>query len=126
MRDRCEYILYRGLYLTAYARVSRGVVTDTEMQIGQFVVPKHGETTGELSFEDRYLRSYRDYLPLEHVRLRASPYHTHTLAYSRLCSGSPTSITATSTKAGRTSTSIMSLIRYVRLIRDTKVILTHS
>ncbi|KAL1721577.1 Frag1/DRAM/Sfk1 family-domain-containing protein [Schizophyllum commune] len=66
-KDRwCEYILYRGLYRTAYARVSRGVVTDTEMQIGQFVVPKHGETTGELSFEDRYLRSYREDLPMEH------------------------------------------------------------
>ena len=67
MRDRCEYILYRGLYRTAYARVSRGVVTDTEMQIGQFVVPKHGETTGDLSFDDRYLRSYREDLPVEHV-----------------------------------------------------------
>ncbi|KAL1674263.1 Frag1/DRAM/Sfk1 family-domain-containing protein [Schizophyllum commune] len=66
-KDRwCEYILYRGLYRTAYARVSRGVVTDTEMQIGQFVVPKHGETTGNLSFEDRYLRSYREDLPVEH------------------------------------------------------------
>ena len=71
MRDRCEYILYRGLYRTAYARVSRGVVTDTEMQIGQFVVPKHGETTGDLSFEERYLRSYREDLPVEHVRLRS-------------------------------------------------------
>ncbi|TRM66791.1 Frag1/DRAM/Sfk1 family-domain-containing protein [Schizophyllum amplum] len=66
-KDRwCEYILYRGLYRTAYARVSRGTVTDTEMQIGQFVVPRHGSTTGELTKDERYLRSYREDLPVEH------------------------------------------------------------
>ncbi|KAL1742720.1 Frag1/DRAM/Sfk1 family-domain-containing protein [Schizophyllum fasciatum] len=66
-KDRwCEYILYRGLYRTAYARVSRGFVTDTEMQIGQFVVPKHGETTGEQSFEERYIRSHKEDLAVDH------------------------------------------------------------
>ena len=27
--DRCEYILYRGLYRVSYARVSRSTITDT-------------------------------------------------------------------------------------------------
>ncbi|EGO24579.1 hypothetical protein SERLADRAFT_369838 [Serpula lacrymans var. lacrymans S7.9] len=35
----CEYIFYRGLYRTSYARLSRGIVTDTELQIGQFWFP---------------------------------------------------------------------------------------
>jgi hypothetical protein len=29
----CEYILYKGLKRTGYARVSRGTITDTEMQV---------------------------------------------------------------------------------------------
>ncbi|KAJ9624163.1 Protein cwh43 [Taxawa tesnikishii (nom. ined.)] len=34
----CEYILYKGLRRTGYARVSRGTITDTELQVGKFVV----------------------------------------------------------------------------------------
>jgi hypothetical protein len=64
----CEYIFYRGLYRTAYARVSRGYITDTELQVGQFAVPRYGKTTGEVSEADRYLRARREELPKEHVR----------------------------------------------------------
>jgi len=39
----CEYILYRGLRRVGYARVSRGTITDTEIQVGKFVV---GEEDG--------------------------------------------------------------------------------
>ena len=64
---RCEYIFYRGLYRTSYARISRGTVTDTEMQIGQFVVPKHGTGVVDESREARYLRSYKEELLVDHV-----------------------------------------------------------
>ncbi|KAF6759901.1 Frag1/DRAM/Sfk1 family-domain-containing protein [Ephemerocybe angulata] len=70
-RDRwCEYIFYRGLYRTSYARVSRGIITDTELQIGQFVVPRErdGEGVGVLddSRDARYRRSKKEELPVEH------------------------------------------------------------
>ncbi|KAI6104798.1 Frag1/DRAM/Sfk1 family-domain-containing protein [Pisolithus croceorrhizus] len=66
-RDRwCEYILYRGLYRTAYARVSRGIVTDTELQIGQFVVPKHGFNLINQTEESRLLRAWKEQLPEHH------------------------------------------------------------
>ena len=34
----CQYILYKNLGRTGYARVSRGTVTDTELQVGKFKV----------------------------------------------------------------------------------------
>ncbi|SCU91213.1 LAME_0E11672g1_1 [Lachancea meyersii CBS 8951] len=34
----CQYILYKNLGRTGYARVSRGSVTDTELQLGKFKV----------------------------------------------------------------------------------------
>ncbi|KAI6037664.1 Frag1/DRAM/Sfk1 family-domain-containing protein [Pisolithus marmoratus] len=62
----CEYILYRGLHRTAYARVSRGIVTDTELQIGQFVVPKHGFNLINQTEESRLLRAWKEELPEDH------------------------------------------------------------
>ena len=35
----CEYILFKGLRRTGYARVSRSTITDTELQLAKFVVP---------------------------------------------------------------------------------------
>ena len=63
----CEYIFYRGLYRTAYARVSRSTITDTELQIGQFVVPKHKIGVTNDTLEARYLRSWKEEMPEEHV-----------------------------------------------------------
>jgi hypothetical protein len=65
----CEYIFYRGLHRTAYARISRGSVTDTELQVGQFAVPSSGTNTGEgeVPEADRYLRAWKEELPQEHV-----------------------------------------------------------
>ncbi|KAI0806029.1 Frag1/DRAM/Sfk1 family-domain-containing protein [Irpex lacteus] len=62
----CEYIFYRGLYRTAYARVSRSTITDTELQIGQFQLPKHGHTVTDDSDEARYLRAWRHEMSEDH------------------------------------------------------------
>lgn len=41
----CEYILYKKLKRTGYARISRGTITDTEVQVGKFVIGNsHDET----------------------------------------------------------------------------------
>ena len=64
---RCEYIFYRGLYRTAYARVSRSTITDTELQIGQFLLPKHGVGVTDESTEVQYLRAWKEEMPQEHV-----------------------------------------------------------
>ncbi|KAK8066279.1 Protein cwh43 [Apiospora hydei] len=39
----CEYILYKRLQRVAYARVSRSTITDTELQVAKFVVPRSQE-----------------------------------------------------------------------------------
>ncbi|KAK4101244.1 hypothetical protein N658DRAFT_507196 [Parathielavia hyrcaniae] len=39
----CEYILFKGLRRTGYARVSRSTITDTELQVAKFVVPAPAE-----------------------------------------------------------------------------------
>ncbi len=74
----CEYIFYRGLHRTAYARISRGSVTDTELQVGQFAIPNYvGSTIGdeEMSEAYRYQRASKDDLPGEHVRLYPTLHH---------------------------------------------------
>ncbi|KIY44119.1 hypothetical protein FISHEDRAFT_51837 [Fistulina hepatica ATCC 64428] len=64
----CQYILYRGVYRTAYARVSRGYVTDTELQIGRFVLPKYGEQVPEEldTVAQRYRREVEENMPEDH------------------------------------------------------------
>ncbi|THV03171.1 hypothetical protein K435DRAFT_748130 [Dendrothele bispora CBS 962.96] len=62
----CEYILYRGLYRTSYARVSRGTITDTELQVGQFLLPKHGYGVMNDTREARYLRAFKEELSPMH------------------------------------------------------------
>lgn len=42
----CEYILYKGLKKTGYARVSRGTITDTEIQVGKFIVGEEDDSQG--------------------------------------------------------------------------------
>ena len=34
----CEYILYKGMKRTGYARVSRGTITDTELQVSYLIL----------------------------------------------------------------------------------------
>jgi hypothetical protein len=66
----CEYIFYRGLHRTAYARISRGSVTDTELQVGQFAIPSYAGSTlneEEIPEADRYLRGWKEDFPKEYV-----------------------------------------------------------
>lgn len=60
-----------GLYRTSYSRISRSTITDTELQIGQFIVPPHGEGIPEEhdTHDARYARSFKEALPEEHVSI---------------------------------------------------------
>jgi endonuclease/exonuclease/phosphatase family metal-dependent hydrolase len=44
----CEYILYKGLKRTAYARVSRSTITDTEIQVGKFLIGAQADEAAEV------------------------------------------------------------------------------
>ncbi|GJN71482.1 Cwh43p [Purpureocillium lilacinum] len=44
----CEYILYKGLKRVGYARVSRSTITDTELQVGKFVIPRSSAEAAQL------------------------------------------------------------------------------
>lgn len=49
----CEYILYKGLKRTGYAKVSRGTITDTEIQVGKFVVGQPASDVDDRIPEDQ-------------------------------------------------------------------------
>ncbi|KAK3113970.1 Protein cwh43 [Teratosphaeriaceae sp. CCFEE 6253] len=70
----CEYILYKGLRRSGYARVSRGTVTDTELQIGKFVV---GQPAGgnELVSEDQVPQDMRFPALFQGEGVRGHAYH---------------------------------------------------
>ncbi|KAL9126533.1 MAG: hypothetical protein Q9217_004437 [Psora testacea] len=47
----CEYILYKGIKRLGYARVSRSTITDTELQVGKFVVGQPEGSEEQISEE---------------------------------------------------------------------------
>ncbi|KAL2415836.1 Protein CWH43 [Exophiala dermatitidis] len=49
----CEYILYKDIKRVGYARVSRGTITDTEIQVGKFVVGEPVSYSDERIPEDQ-------------------------------------------------------------------------
>ena len=55
----CEYILYKGLKRVGYARVSRSTITDTELQVGKFVVPRAGDESSAAWALDQETRNRR-------------------------------------------------------------------
>lgn len=48
--------------------MSRGKVTDTELQAGQFVVPRHGTQVTSQSEASRYLNNFKETMIEDHVR----------------------------------------------------------
>jgi hypothetical protein len=44
----CEYILYKGMKRTGYARVSRSTITDTEIQVGKFQIGATADASPEV------------------------------------------------------------------------------
>lgn len=55
----CEYILFKGLRRTGYARVSRSTITDTELQVAKFVVPASEEESKQAWAVSKELRDRR-------------------------------------------------------------------
>lgn len=47
----CEYIAFRGLWRVAYARVHESDITDTELQVGKFLLPLPGQEV-KAEYED--------------------------------------------------------------------------
>ncbi|KAL8681276.1 MAG: hypothetical protein Q9186_002587 [Xanthomendoza sp. 1 TL-2023] len=45
----CEYILYKGIRRSGYARVSRSTITDTELQVGKFIVGQPESSNEQIS-----------------------------------------------------------------------------
>lgn len=58
----CQYILFKNLKRRGYARVSRGTITDTEMQVGKFQVLNHEEAFqyGDTLYEFRRVEEIPD------------------------------------------------------------------
>ena len=50
----CEYIAFRGLWRIAFARLHESDITDTELQVGKFVLPLPGEKVVYESNEEIY------------------------------------------------------------------------
>ncbi|WVR00084.1 hypothetical protein IAU59_007226 [Kwoniella sp. CBS 9459] len=50
----CEYIAFRGLWRIAYARVHESDISDTELQVGKFMLPKPGYPVHYESNQEMY------------------------------------------------------------------------
>ncbi|KAI8870012.1 hypothetical protein GQ42DRAFT_122947 [Ramicandelaber brevisporus] len=59
----CQYIAFRGVKRIAYARISRGTITDTEIQAGKFVIPDDKNFTPHMKGGDVYRRVDESHYP---------------------------------------------------------------
>ena len=50
----CEYIAFRGLWRIGYARVHESDISDTELQVGKFLLPSPGEKAVYADDKERY------------------------------------------------------------------------
>ncbi|ORX35356.1 Frag1/DRAM/Sfk1 family-domain-containing protein [Kockovaella imperatae] len=59
----CEYIAFRGLWRIGYARVHESDITDTELQVGKFMLPRPGEKVIYESNQEMYWHIGEDDVP---------------------------------------------------------------
>jgi hypothetical protein len=75
----CEYILYKGLKRTGYARVSRSTITDTEIQVGKFKIGEKesdvAEVRNALISEDQVPEGMRFPQMFRGAGVRGHQYH---------------------------------------------------
>lgn len=50
----CEYLGFRGLWRVAYGRIHHGDVTDTELQVGRFILPLPGQNATYKDHDEMY------------------------------------------------------------------------
>ncbi|KAF3919268.1 hypothetical protein ABW20_dc0102228 [Dactylellina cionopaga] len=70
----CEYILYKDLHRVGYARVSRSSITDTELQVGKFIIDGK-ESTEEQIEESEVPEGYRFPEQFNGEGVRGHKYH---------------------------------------------------
>ncbi|KAM5498556.1 Protein cwh43 [Microsporum canis] len=70
----CEYILYKNIRKIGYARVSRGTITDTELQVGKFVIGQP-EGKGERISEEQVPAGMRFPAMFRGEGVRGHRYH---------------------------------------------------
>ncbi|BGP19267.1 hypothetical protein JCM10213_008215 [Rhodosporidiobolus nylandii] len=76
----CQYIGYRGLHRTAYARLQRGAnpsVTDSELQLAKFVVPLPSATGSSYSLANAAALSANASARLSPIPLEKYAQHLH-------------------------------------------------
>lgn len=71
----CEYILYKDIKRTGYARVSRGTITDTEIQLGKFVVGQAPDYSDTMIPEDQVAPGLRFPAMFRGEGVRGHAYH---------------------------------------------------
>ncbi|RPB25516.1 hypothetical protein L211DRAFT_861313 [Terfezia boudieri ATCC MYA-4762] len=71
----CEYILYRGIKRVGYARVSRSTITDTELQVGKFVIGDDRTSSDTIISEDQVPEAWRFPARFHGEGVRGHRYH---------------------------------------------------
>jgi hypothetical protein len=90
------------------------MVTDTELQIAQFVLPRHGFSVTNETVEARTLRAFKEELSPDHVSHEKITYTVKQRANWYARSGSQWSTTGT----GKTRIIIMSLGRALSTVTE--------
>ncbi|GAB7332676.1 hypothetical protein MBLNU13_g04429t1 [Cladosporium sp. NU13] len=70
----CEYIMYKGMRRAGYARISRSTITDTELQVGKFVIGEP-EGTDDIISEDQVPENLRFPTIFKGQGVRGHRYH---------------------------------------------------